>query len=161
MHIDRGVLIVAPERLKAGPGLVLARGVVMTCAGGVHVGAGCLFGYYSFVCAANHSIPARIPEPIYGGGHDLAPVVIGNNCWVGAHSCVLPGVILEDGVVGAGTTVARDMAAGSVVVGASPRVVRVRLPYSSPVNPAGADAPARERHSSLRALSIQDSPHRV
>jgi len=127
VHIDRGVWIASPQNLRAGPGLVLARGTVMTCAGGIEIGSGCLFGYYSFVCSANHTVPTFIDEPIYSIGHDLAPVRIGDNCWVGAHACVLPGVILGDGcVVGAGTVVPNSAPEGALLVGASARVVRKR-----------------------------------
>jgi len=127
VHIDRGVWIANPAGLKAGPGLVLARGTVMTCAGGVEIGSGCLFGYYSFVCSANHTVPEFIDGPIYGVGHDLDPVKIGDNCWVGAHACILPGVSLGDGcVVGAGTVVPKSANEGSVLVGAAPRTIRMR-----------------------------------
>jgi maltose O-acetyltransferase len=54
-----------------------------------------------------------------------APVTIGENCWIGAGSVVLPGVSVgDDSVVAAGAVVTRDVPAGVVVAGVPARVVR-------------------------------------
>ena len=51
-------------------------------------------------------------------------VHIGDNCFVGAHSIVLPGVTIGDGsIVAAGSVVARNVPAGSLVAGNPARVV--------------------------------------
>src|SRR5882762_188554 len=51
-------------------------------------------------------------------------VRIGDNCFIGAHSIVLPGVTIGDGcIVAAASIVARDLPAGSLVTGNPARVV--------------------------------------
>jgi acetyltransferase-like isoleucine patch superfamily enzyme len=51
-------------------------------------------------------------------------VRIGNNCFIGAHSIILPGVTIGDGcIVAAAAVVARDVPAGSLVAGNPARVV--------------------------------------
>jgi acetyltransferase-like isoleucine patch superfamily enzyme len=51
-------------------------------------------------------------------------VYIGDNCFVGAHSIILPGVTIGDHcVVSAASVVARDVPAGSLVAGNPARVV--------------------------------------
>ena len=51
-------------------------------------------------------------------------VRIGDNCFIGAHSIVLPGVTIGDGcIVAAGSVVARNVPAGSLVAGNPARIV--------------------------------------
>ena len=51
-------------------------------------------------------------------------VRIGDNCFIGAHSIVLPGVTIGDGcIVAAASVVARDVPAGSLVAGNPARIV--------------------------------------
>lgn len=65
--------------------------------------------------------------PIIEQGHRCAPIVIGDDVWLGAHSVVLAGVTIGDGaVVGAGAVVNRDVEPGTVVAGVPARVIRRR-----------------------------------
>ena len=51
-------------------------------------------------------------------------VRIGDNCFIGAHSIILPGVTIGDGcIVAAGSVVARNVPAGSLVAGNPARIV--------------------------------------
>ena len=55
-------------------------------------------------------------------------VRIGDNCFIGAHSIVLPGVTIGDGcIVAAGSVVARNVPAGSLVAGNPARIVEHNL----------------------------------
>ncbi len=54
-----------------------------------------------------------------------APVIIGNNVWIGGGAVILPGVTIGDNVViGAGSVVTRDIPSDSVAVGNPCRVIR-------------------------------------
>ena len=54
-----------------------------------------------------------------------APVVVGENVWLGARVIVLRGVTIGDGsVIGAGSVVAKDIPARSVAVGIPAKVIR-------------------------------------
>jgi acetyltransferase-like isoleucine patch superfamily enzyme len=51
-------------------------------------------------------------------------VYIGDNCFIGAHSIILPGVTIGDNcIVSAASVVVRDLPAGSLVTGNPARVV--------------------------------------
>ena len=51
-------------------------------------------------------------------------VYIGDNCFIGAHSIILPGVTIGDNcIVSAASVVVRDVPAGSLVTGNPARVV--------------------------------------
>lgn len=53
------------------------------------------------------------------------PVVIGNDCWLGANVTVCPGVRIGDGcVIGAGSVVTKDIPAGTFAAGNPCRVIR-------------------------------------
>lgn len=58
-------------------------------------------------------------------GHEFGrPIHIGRNVWIGAGALILPGVTIgDDAIVGAGSVVTRDVAAGRTMVGnpAKPR----------------------------------------
>ena len=52
-------------------------------------------------------------------------ITVGNNVWIGANVCVLPGVTISDNcVIGAGSVVIRDIPADSVAVGNPCEVIK-------------------------------------
>jgi acetyltransferase-like isoleucine patch superfamily enzyme len=55
----------------------------------------------------------------------IAPVLIGDNVWIGARSTILKGVTIGDGaVVAACSLVSKDVAPRSLVGGNAARVIR-------------------------------------
>ncbi|WP_414858632.1 acyltransferase [Nocardioides sp. Soil777] len=94
--------------------------------GGVTIGQDCLFGPNVVVVSENH----RFDDPVVAirsQGHRRSPVVIGNDCWVGANVLIAAGVTVGDGaVIGGGSVVTSDVPSRAVVVGNPARVIKYR-----------------------------------
>lgn len=59
------------------------------------------------------------------GWETARPITIGHDVWIGAQSCILPGVTIGDGaVIGAGSVVTSDIPAGMLAYGNPCRVIR-------------------------------------
>lgn len=57
------------------------------------------------------------------------PVIIGNDCWIGGHVVILPGVTIGDGcTIDANSTATKDIPAWSVAVGSPAKVVKKVTP---------------------------------
>ncbi len=59
----------------------------------------------------------------------VKPVVIGNDVWIGHGAFILPGITIGDGaIIGAHSTVTKDVPPYSIVVGNPARIVKYRFP---------------------------------
>jgi acetyltransferase-like isoleucine patch superfamily enzyme len=64
------------------------------------------------------------------GGVRKAPIIIGNDVWVGARSMILKGVTIGSGaVIGAGTVVTKDVPPSTIAAGVPARVIRENVSY--------------------------------
>ena len=92
------------------PGLYL-----QNFSGHITLGHGCYLAPNVGIITANHD-PLNLDE------HLLAQdVVIGDECWIGMNSVILPGVVLgPKTVVGAGSVVTRSFEGGYAVIAGSP-----------------------------------------
>lgn len=81
----------------------------------VHIGAETMFGPGVHIYAATH--PADALERRKGLEFGK-PVSIGEDCWIGGHATILPGVTIGDRcIIGAGAVVNRDVPADTRVGG--------------------------------------------
>lgn len=125
-----GVWITPAKGLSLADDVDLALDVLLTCGGGVQIGARTLVGYRTQILSANHRIPPG-KDRIFGSGHEKSPVVIGEDVWIGANVIVLPGVSIGDGsVIAAGSVVTKNVPEYSIVAGVPARVVRNRADNS-------------------------------
>ena len=92
----------------------------------VTIGDRVMFGPNVSIFAATHEteVQSRREDIEYG-----KPVVIGNDCWIGGHVVILPGVTIGDGcTVAASSVVTKNVEAWSVVMGSPAKVVKKVTP---------------------------------
>ena len=88
----------------------------------IHIGNDTMFGPNVTLATAGHPLDPELRRAAY---QQNAPIRIGANVWIGAHSVVLPGVSIGDNsVIGAGSVVSRDIPANVLALGAPCAVVR-------------------------------------
>lgn len=88
--------------------------------GSITIGKAVMFGSGVTIATVGHPIKPDMRKYMY-----TDPVVIGDNCWIGAGVTICPGVnIGENTVIGAGSVVTKDIPANVIAVGNPCRVLR-------------------------------------
>lgn len=134
------------SRIEIGAGSSFQRGVLIN--GTATIGRGCIFAPGVFVSSGKHIYDLRPAWPIRAqealisdapNDPDVAryvldrPIRIDEDCWLGAHVAVAPGVRIGRGaIVGANSVVTRDVAPYTIVAGAPARPINQRLAWSPP-----------------------------
>lgn len=94
----------------------------------IRIGKGTWIAHFVKIITATH-IPETMEET-------EKPVLIGNFCWIGANTTILPGVKIGDfSIIGAGSVVTRDIPPYSIAVGNPAKVIKKRIistPYKLP-----------------------------
>jgi len=98
------------------------------CSGGVTIGRDVIMGQYISFHTENH-IFDDLEKPIVAQGVRKAPIVIGDDCWIGAKVTFLSGANVGRGcVVAAGAVVRGDIPPYSVIGGVPARILKSRKP---------------------------------
>lgn len=130
-----GVWISPGRNLTIDDDVDLAKDVLITTSGGVHLGKRTLVGYRSQILSANHSIP-RVGERIPVSGDVYGRVHISDDVWIGANCVITPGVTIGEGaVVAAGSVVTKDIPPNAIVGGVPAKLIRMREPEPSTTRP--------------------------
>jgi maltose O-acetyltransferase len=115
-HCDYGY------NIRLGRGVFLNYGCVILDVAAVVIGDGTQIGPAVQLLTADHP---RDREERASGIEWGRAISIGRNVWIGAAAIVLPGVTIgDDAIVGAGSVVTRDVAAGATVAGNPARPLR-------------------------------------
>ena len=121
-----GVWIAPGRNLVIGDDVDLAKDVLITTSGGVHIGDRTLVGYRTQIISANHTIPP-VGQPFPPSGDVFAQVTIEPDVWIGANCVITPGVTIGTGaVVAAGSVVTKDVPANGIVGGVPAALIRMR-----------------------------------
>lgn len=105
-EIERGCTLIAKDKIEIGQNSTLAYGVMVLTSADPN---------------GPHNKLSKLYPPI------KAPVKIGNDCWIGARSVILPGVTIGDcSIVAAGSVVTKDVQPKTLVAGV-PATVKKKL----------------------------------
>ena len=108
------------KNIKLGKGVFINEGCCFQDQGGIEIGDNALIGQQVVIATLNHDL-----APDKRANMIPAPVKIGNNVWIGAHSTILAGVTIGDNaVVAAGAVVTKDVPANSVVGGVPAKIIK-------------------------------------
>ena len=112
-------------RCSLGEQAFVGAGTVLDVLDELRIGNQVLIAPGCFI--TDHTHLAGAGRVIANQGCESAPVVIGDDAWLGAHAVVLAGVHIGAGsVVGAGAVVTRDVEPLAIVAGVPARVIGKR-----------------------------------
>lgn len=114
------LVVYHPENLRFGEQVDVGENVVLRASGGLSIGSRVLIAAGAVLTTVGH--PLQLPR---WGRNVSAPIVIGDDVWIGANAVILPGVTIGDGsVIAAGAVVTADVPPLSVAAGVPARVIR-------------------------------------
>lgn len=117
----RGIIL--NGRLSIGDCTSFQQHCHIISANSVKIGRGCVFSAFVYISDCSHSYAPL--DNIMESALDIKPVSIGNHCFVGIGSCILPGVSLGNNVViGANSVVTHDIPENCMAVGAPAKVIK-------------------------------------
>jgi acetyltransferase-like isoleucine patch superfamily enzyme len=113
--------------IQIGDGTHIGRQCVLSGLGGIHVGKGCAIASSVNIYSVTNHYRQEPTAPILDNDTISAPVVIGDDVWIGAGVTILPGISVGDhAVIGAGAVVTRDVAPWMIVAGVPARELKDR-----------------------------------
>lgn len=122
-----GVYFTHTYGIKVGRSFSPNTGALMDGRGGIEIGDYVMIGPYTVIVSSNHAFK-QVAAPMSTLDHNMAPVVIGNDVWIGAHAVITAGTRIGNGaVVSAGAVVTQNVDDYQIVGGVPARVIGSRL----------------------------------
>jgi acetyltransferase-like isoleucine patch superfamily enzyme len=108
------------KNISVGKNVFINSGCRFQDQGGITIGEGALIGHNVVLATLNHDIDSRKRSTMHP-----APIVIGENVWIGANATVVPGVTIGDGaIIAAGAVVTKDVPANVIVGGVPGKIIK-------------------------------------
>lgn len=119
--VSRGFCCDFGDNIHVGDNFYAGYNCTMLDYAEIEIGNNCLIGPNVGIYTTGHDIQ---PEDRYKSGF-ARKITIGDDVWIGGHSCIMPGVSIGDGaVVAAGSVVTKDVAPRTVVGGNPAKLIR-------------------------------------
>lgn len=118
-----GVYLTHCYGIRVGCGLSVNTGALIDGRGGISIGNDVLIGPYVVINSSEHA-HKQLDVPMTSVDHIMAPVRIGDDVWIGAHTVITGGVEIGSGaVVAAGAVVTRDVPPFAIVGGVPATII--------------------------------------
>lgn len=115
------VRITYPWKVKIGDYSWIGDEVTLYSLGNITIGDNTVVSQKSYLCTGSHDYK-KVDFPIYS-----KPIIIGNNCWLATDVFVSPGIKIDNGVVvGARSTVVKNLDGNSVYIGSPTKFLKKR-----------------------------------
>ena len=128
IHIESAFNCDYGENIHVGEKFYANYGCVILDVAEVRIGDNCFIAPQVGIYTATHPID---PVERANGLEYAKAIKIGNNCWIGGHATINPGVELGDNVVVASGSVVTKSFGDNVVIGGNPAKVLKEVPTSN------------------------------
>lgn len=122
--IERAGIRYQPE-IRIGTDVYIGSDVYLAAVNGISIGDGCVLSDFVYINDASHGLDPEsgliMHQPLVEGGR----IEIGNHCFLGLRTAIMPGVTLGDYcVVGISSVVTKSFPAYSMIAGAPARLIK-------------------------------------
>lgn len=112
-------------KIIIGNNTQIGRNVLLSAIKNIKIGKDCLLAYNVSIVDHDHNVENIKVSPIHSGLSKPRPVIIDDECFIGAHSFILKGVHLgKHCLVGANSVVTKSFSAYSVIAGNPAKLIR-------------------------------------
>ena len=125
-EIDSNFSLFPPFYTDCGVNITIGKNVFINSGcrfqdqGGITIGNDSLIGHNVVITTLNHDF-----EPKNRKGLCPAPVIIGDNVWIGSNSTIVPGVVIgNNSIIGAGSVVTKNIPENVVVAGVPAKIIK-------------------------------------
>ena len=126
--IGRGAILNIAQKnaqIKVGNGTNIARFCNISAAKKITIGKKCLISYNISLLDHDHNLNKKRISPIDSGITSGQEIIIGDDCFIGAHSFILKGVRLgKQCVVGANSVVNKSFPDYSIIAGNPAKLIK-------------------------------------
>jgi acetyltransferase-like isoleucine patch superfamily enzyme len=114
------------SKLEIGPRVIFSFGCVISANKSLKIGNDVQIGEYTSIRDTTHDY-TDYGQPIMNNSDISSPIIIGNNVWIGRNCLIMPGTVIEDGVVIGANSLVKGTLKRDTIYGGNPiKVIKKR-----------------------------------